>query len=101
MEGEGGQRERTDQFYSSLSVAKRNGQPYAKVRLRFTIERKIDLSLGCGIIFYFILKMKNATWVRGTGNGTAGEEGDERAFPARQFRSRGEIDRDDVQIILF
>lgn len=82
-------------------MAKRNGQPYAKVRLRFTIERKIDLSLGCGIIFYFILKMKNATWVRGTGNGTAGEEGDERAFPARQFRSRGEIDRDDVQIILF
>lgn len=53
---------------------------------------------GCRIIFYFILKMKNGTrdWRR-RGRG----EGDERAFPARQFRSRGEIDRDDVQIILF
>jgi len=56
-------------------------------------------SPGCGIIFYFILKMKNA--MRGPGNAEKWKERDERAFSAQQFRSRGEIDRDDVQIILF
>lgn len=37
----------------------------------------------------------------GEGGEGGGQRWDERAFPARQFRSRGEIDRDDVQIILF
>lgn len=89
-----------DQFYSSLSVAKRNGEPYVREGTPTIYDRTKDRSPpGCGIIFYFILKMKNAT--RGPGNAEKREEGDERAFSARQFRSRGEIDRDDVQIILF
>lgn len=37
-------------------MAKRNGEPYAKVRLRFTIERKIDLA---GLRNNFLFHTKN------------------------------------------
>lgn len=77
-----------------------------KVRLRFTIEREIDLAgLQNNFLFHTKNEERNEGLWDGARRGRGGEgeetEWDERAFPARQFRSRGEIDRDDVQIILF
>lgn len=93
-------------FIRAAGGKNENRESRAEVRLRFTIERKIDLVSLRGIIFYFILKMENATrrvgWRCIWGEGEEWwEGGGERTSEARQFRSRGEIDRDDVQIILF
>lgn len=66
-EGEGGQRERTDQFYSSLSVAKRNGATLREGTPTI-YDRTKDRSLA-GLRNNFLFHTKNEERNVGPGNG--------------------------------
>lgn len=66
----------------------------------YTIEREIDLAPEERLRNNFLFHTKNEERNEGRGERRRQRETNEGA-EVRQFRSRGAIDRDDVQIILF